>query len=155
MAKLKPCPDCGHQVSMKAYTCPSCGRVLKPGMIRRTIRATFYLLAIFYAIVAIISVTTQAGSLPTFMPGYAAGSARIHSTHALAAAIFAVVLFIIGWAVVAQPYHRSAHSNSAASKYSPPTSIALERMNSRSFRTGFAPPAWTAYRWQPQEKKAN
>jgi len=99
MPKLKPCPDCGHQVSMKAYTRPSCGRVLKPGMIRRTIRATFYLLAIFYAIVAIISVTTQAGSLPTFMPGYAAGSARIHSTHALAAAIFAVVLFIIGWAV--------------------------------------------------------
>ena len=99
MAKLKPCPDCGHQVSMKAYTCPSCGRVLKPGMIRRTIRATFYLLAIFYAIVAIIYVTTQAGSLPTFMPGYAAGSARIHSTQALAAAIFAVVVFIIGWAV--------------------------------------------------------
>ncbi len=48
---------------------------------------------------AIIYITTQAGSLPTFMPGYAAGSARIHSTHALAAAIVAVVLFIIGWAV--------------------------------------------------------
>jgi hypothetical protein len=40
-----------------------------------------------------------AGSLPTFMPGYAAGSARIHSTHALGAAIVAVVLFIVGWAV--------------------------------------------------------
>jgi hypothetical protein len=29
VAKLKPCPDCGHEVSNKAYTCPSCGRTLK------------------------------------------------------------------------------------------------------------------------------
>jgi endogenous inhibitor of DNA gyrase (YacG/DUF329 family) len=29
MAKLKPCPDCGHEVSTKAYSCPSCGRALK------------------------------------------------------------------------------------------------------------------------------
>ena len=99
MAKLKPCPDCGHQVSTKAYTCPSCGGVLKAGIIRRTIRAIFYLVAIFYAMVAFIYITTQAGSLPTFMPGYVAGSARIHTTHALAAAIVAVVFFIIGWAV--------------------------------------------------------
>jgi hypothetical protein len=33
------------------------------------------------------------------MPGYAAGSSRIHTTHALTATILAVVLFIIGWAV--------------------------------------------------------
>ena len=55
-------------------------------------RLVVYLLAIICAIAAIIYITTQAGSLPTFMPGYAAGSARIHSTHALAAAIAAVVL---------------------------------------------------------------
>jgi RNA polymerase subunit RPABC4/transcription elongation factor Spt4 len=24
--KLKPCPDCGHQVSKDAATCPQCGR---------------------------------------------------------------------------------------------------------------------------------
>ena len=99
MAKLKPCPDCGHQVSRKAYACPSCGRVVKAGIIRRTIRAIFYLVAIFYAMTAIIYATTPAGKLPTWMLGYAAGSARIHSTHALAAAIVAVVLFIIGRAV--------------------------------------------------------
>ena len=62
-------------------------------------RLVVYLLAIICAIAAIIYITTQAGSLPTFMPGHATGSARIHSTHALAAAIAAVVLFIIGWAV--------------------------------------------------------
>ena len=58
-----------------------------------------YVLAIICAIAAIIYITTQAGSLPTFIPGYAADSTRIHSTHALAAAIAAVVLFIIGWVV--------------------------------------------------------
>jgi hypothetical protein len=62
-------------------------------------RLVAYLLAIICVIAAVIYFTTQAGSLPTFMPGYAVGSARIHTTHALAAAIAAIVLFIIGWAV--------------------------------------------------------
>jgi hypothetical protein len=39
----------------------------------------------------------QAGQLPTFMPGYMAGSTHIHQTHALAAAVAAVVLFVLGW----------------------------------------------------------
>jgi membrane protein DedA with SNARE-associated domain len=38
-----------------------------------------------------------AGQLPTFMPGYLAGSSHIHTTHAIAAAVAAVVLFVIGW----------------------------------------------------------
>ena len=62
-------------------------------------RLVAYLLAIICVIAAVVYITTQAGSLPTFMPGYAAGSARIPSPHALAATIVAVVLFIIGWAV--------------------------------------------------------
>jgi hypothetical protein len=62
-------------------------------------RLVAYLLAIICAIAAIIYFTMQAGSLPTFMPGYAAGSAHIHWTHGFAAAIAAVVLFIVGWAV--------------------------------------------------------
>ena len=68
-------------------------------IVLRIIRWAIYLLAIFPAMAAITYITTPAGKLPPFMPGYAAGSARIHSTHALAAAIAAVVLFIIGWAV--------------------------------------------------------
>jgi hypothetical protein len=31
------------------------------------------------------------------MPGYLAGSDHIHKTHAIAAAVAAVVLFLIGW----------------------------------------------------------
>jgi hypothetical protein len=38
-----------------------------------------------------------AGQLPTFMPGYSAGSPLIHMKHAIAAAVAAVVLFAIGW----------------------------------------------------------
>ena len=58
-----------------------------------------YPLAIICAIAAVMYYTTQAGSLPTFMPGYLAGSSHIHTTHALAAAIAAIVLFLIGWIV--------------------------------------------------------
>jgi hypothetical protein len=37
--------------------------------------------------------------LPDFMPGFEAGSAHIHRTHAYAAAVVAVVLAVIGWMV--------------------------------------------------------
>ncbi|HYQ09146.1 MAG TPA: hypothetical protein VER26_19595 [Xanthobacteraceae bacterium] len=62
-------------------------------------RLVAYLLAIVCAVAAIVYFTKDAGSLPPFMPGYVAGSTRIHMTHGLAAAIAAVVLFIVGWAV--------------------------------------------------------
>ncbi len=58
-----------------------------------------YLLAIICAVAAVMYFTMPAGSLPTFMPGYLAGSAHIHTTHAIAAAVAAVVLFLIGWFV--------------------------------------------------------
>ena len=56
-----------------------------------------YLLAIVCAIAAILYFTMQAGSLPTFMPGYAPGSSRIHTTHVIAATIAAIVLVVFGW----------------------------------------------------------
>jgi hypothetical protein len=56
-----------------------------------------YLLAIVCVIAAVMYYTMPAGQLPTFMPGYAAGSDHIHMTHAIAAAVAAVVLFVIGW----------------------------------------------------------
>ena len=56
-----------------------------------------YLLAIACAIAAILYFTMQAGSLPAFMPGYAPGSSRIHTTHAIAATIAAIVLVVVGW----------------------------------------------------------
>jgi hypothetical protein len=56
-----------------------------------------YLLAIICVIAAVMYFVMPAGSLPTFMPGYQAGSDHIHKTHAIAAAVGAVVLFLIGW----------------------------------------------------------
>ncbi len=56
-----------------------------------------YLLAIICVIAAVTYYTVPAGSLPTFMPGYAAGSTHIHHLHAYAALVAAVVLFGFGW----------------------------------------------------------
>jgi hypothetical protein len=56
-----------------------------------------YLLAIICVIAAVMYYVMPAGQLPTFMPGYIAGSDHIHTTHAIAAAAAAVVLFVIGW----------------------------------------------------------
>lgn len=55
-----------------------------------------FLLAIICAVAAVMYYTMPAGSLPTFMPGHVAGSPLIHMKHAIAAAVAAVVLFIIG-----------------------------------------------------------
>ena len=56
-----------------------------------------YLRAIVCVIAAGMYFVMPAGQLPTFMPGYLAGSDHIHKTHAIAAAGAAVVLFAIGW----------------------------------------------------------
>ena len=56
-----------------------------------------YLLGIICVIAAVMYFVKPAGQLPAFMPGYLAGSDHIHKTHALAAAVAAVVLFGIGW----------------------------------------------------------
>jgi hypothetical protein len=60
-------------------------------------RMLAYLLAIICIIAAVMYFVMPAGSLPTFMPGYEASSAHIHTRHAIIAAVAAVVLFLIGW----------------------------------------------------------
>lgn len=62
-------------------------------------RMLAFVLAIICAIVAVVYFVMPAGQLPTFMPGYAEGSAHIHMKHAIIAAAAAVVLFLIGWFV--------------------------------------------------------
>jgi len=60
-------------------------------------RLVAFVLAVICIIVAVMYFVIPAGSLPTFMPGYEAGSAHIHMKHAIIAAVAAVVLFLIGW----------------------------------------------------------
>ena len=62
-------------------------------------RMLAYVLGIICVIAAVMYYVMPAGQLPTFMPGYMAGSTHIHQTHALAAAVAAVVLFVLGWFV--------------------------------------------------------
>lgn len=67
-------------------------------------RVVAYILALICLVGAIVYFVIQAGSLPTFMPGYEAGSAHIHMKHAIVALVAAVVLFLIGW-LVGRPRH--------------------------------------------------
>jgi hypothetical protein len=60
-------------------------------------RMLAYVLAIICVIAAVIYFVMPAGSLPTFMPGYEAGSQHMHMKHAIAALVVAVILFLIGW----------------------------------------------------------
>lgn len=60
-------------------------------------RMLAYILAIICIILAVMYYVMPAGNLPTFMPGYVAGSPHIHHTHAIAAAVAAVILFVLGW----------------------------------------------------------
>jgi len=62
-------------------------------------RMLAYVLAIICVIAAVIYFVMPAGSLPTFMPGYEAGSQHVHMKHAVLAAVAAVVLLLIGWFV--------------------------------------------------------
>jgi hypothetical protein len=50
----------------------------------------FLALAALYALV-------PAGSLPAFIPGFEAGSDRVHVTHALVSLIIALALFALAW----------------------------------------------------------
>jgi hypothetical protein len=60
-------------------------------------RMLAYILAIICVIAAVIYFVMPASSLPTFMPGYEAGSAHMHMKHAVVALVGAIVLFLIGW----------------------------------------------------------
>jgi hypothetical protein len=63
-----------------------------------------YFLAIICIIAAIMYFVMPAGSLPTFMPGYEAGSVHVHMKHAIIAIVAAVVLFLIGWLIGRRRY---------------------------------------------------
>jgi hypothetical protein len=60
------------------------------------VKTLAYGLSIICVIVAVLYFVLPGGSLPTFLPGYVAGSTRIHNLHAFAAATGAVVFLLIG-----------------------------------------------------------
>jgi hypothetical protein len=62
-------------------------------------RMLAFLLAIICIVAAVVYFVMPAGSLPTFMPGYEAGSAHMHVKHAVIALVAGVILFLIGWLI--------------------------------------------------------
>jgi hypothetical protein len=60
-------------------------------------RAAAMILALILAVVAVVYLVQPAGSLPSFFPGFEAGSTQIHVKHGLASAVAALVAFGIGW----------------------------------------------------------
>jgi hypothetical protein len=55
-----------------------------------------YLMSAICLIAAIMYYALPGGSLPTFMPGYDAGSTHVHQMHSLAAVAGAIVFLLIG-----------------------------------------------------------
>jgi hypothetical protein len=51
---------------------------------------------VFLALAALYGLV-PAGSLPAFIPGFEAGSDRVHVTHALVSLIIALALFALAW----------------------------------------------------------
>jgi hypothetical protein len=55
------------------------------------------ILGLAFAAVTIVYWTMPAGSLPSFLPGFEAGSTLVHVKHGIAAAAAAVLCFAVGW----------------------------------------------------------
>jgi len=72
-----------------------------------------FLLAVACVIIGAMYCVLPGGSLPAFMPGYAADSTRIHMLHGFAAVTAAVVFLLIGLSTTAyrqEPYRQEPRS---------------------------------------------
>jgi len=55
------------------------------------------ILGVLFAVIAIVYWVLPAGSLPTFFPGYEAGSMHVHMKHGVLAAVAAILFFVAAW----------------------------------------------------------
>jgi hypothetical protein len=55
------------------------------------------LLGVVFLALAAMYWLTPAGSLPSFLPGFEAGSVHVHHKHALGSIIVALALFAFAW----------------------------------------------------------
>ena len=55
------------------------------------------LLGVVFLALAALYWLTPAGSLPSFLPGFEAGSVHVHSRHALGSLVVALALFAFAW----------------------------------------------------------
>lgn len=64
---------------------------------KKILMIVFALLAVIFLGIAIYYFVTPAGSLPQNVPGYIAGSNKIHTKHGLASLILAIGFGILAW----------------------------------------------------------
>jgi hypothetical protein len=55
------------------------------------------LLGVVFLVLAAVYWLVPSGSLPSFLPGFEAGSDHVHLKHAFASLIVALVLFAVAW----------------------------------------------------------
>jgi hypothetical protein len=60
-------------------------------------------LALLFAVLAVVYFVVPAGSLPSFFPGFEPGSVRVHVKHGVVALAVAIVLFGVAWFVGRSP----------------------------------------------------
>ena len=54
-------------------------------------------LGLVFVYIGFVYATHSAGTLPSFFPGYQAGSSHVHTKHSIASFVLAVSLFIYSW----------------------------------------------------------
>ena len=64
-----------------------------------SIRSGLVVLGVIFLVIASVYWLVPAGSLPGFVPGFEAGSARVHIKHGVAALAVAAACFIVAWFV--------------------------------------------------------
>ena len=55
------------------------------------------ILGVLLAVVAVVYFITPAGSLPSFFPGFEAGSVHTHFKHGVGSLVLALALFAFAW----------------------------------------------------------
>ena len=63
----------------------------------KTISALSIIIGVLLILIAIIYWTTPAGSLPSYMPGFATGSSVIHFKHGIGSLILGLVFLALAW----------------------------------------------------------
>jgi hypothetical protein len=67
------------------------------GFMTRPLPLIAGLLGVVFLALAAVYCVVPAGSLPSFLPGFEAGSTHVHLKHALGSLIVALVLFAVAW----------------------------------------------------------
>ena len=62
-----------------------------------SIRSGLVVLGLIFVVIACVYWLVPAGSLPAFVPGFEAGSARVHVKHGIASLAVGILCFIAAW----------------------------------------------------------